>query len=270
MPPRRLSILQLRWESTSSLSGHRNDRPWPSCFAAASRPTWPSTCLNRFTCLSSDDPRKIVMIGGIPKLRIVEASFSNPKECFQRSRAQDFPNFDHFIGDDSGKADGEPNADCFDRQAGPCSDVKPDQNITAVFPPAIRQGESHFPQQTHKEQQKKRETKRAPVDEPLRGVKKAGRRNKRSADEINKIPRKPIRCTGDELAVHNCGCDQDDTKDDRSKMKTNDARYILGRFLVVRDVVSCHPIFVAPDVTQQDEHEACQIKNEFFNWNRPA
>src|SRR5215471_18407684 len=53
-------------------------------------------------------------------------------------------------------------------------------------------------------------------------------------------------------------------------MKTNDARYILRRLLVVRDVVSSHPIFVAPDITQQDEHEACQIKNEFLNWNRSA
>src|SRR6185437_13451181 len=53
-------------------------------------------------------------------------------------------------------------------------------------------------------------------------------------------------------------------------MKTNDARYILGCFPVVRDVVSGHPIFVAPDVTQQNKHEACEIKNEFFDWNRPA
>src|SRR4030095_5951808 len=103
--------------------------------------------------------------------------------------------------------------------------------------PAIRQSECHFPKQADKEKQKKRETKRAPVNEPLRGIKKAGRRDKRSADEINKIPRKPIRGTGDELAVHNCGRDQDDAKDDRSKMKTNDARYILGCLFVVRGAV---------------------------------
>ena len=142
----------------------------------------------------------------------------------ERAGAQGFPNFDHFIGDNGGKAHSQPNADCFDRQTGPCSDVKSDENIVAIFPPAIRQGEGHFPKQTHKEKQKKSEAEGAPVDKPLRGVKKAGRRNQRSADKIDKIPREPFRCVGDELAVQNCGCDQDDTKDDRSKMKSNNAR----------------------------------------------
>ncbi len=148
--------------------------------------------------------------------------------------------------------------------------MKPDQTITAVFPPAIGQGESHFPKQTHKKKQKKCEAESAPVDKSLRGAKKAGRRNQRSADEIDKVPREPFRCLGDELTVQNCGCDQDDTKDDRSKMKSNDARYVPSRFLVVRDIVSGHPVFVAPDVTQQDEHEACQVENEFLYWNCSA
>src|SRR6185369_11807159 len=111
--------------------------------------------------------------------------------------------------------------------------------------------------QADKEKQKKSETKRAPVNEPLRGVKKSGRRNQRSAGKISEIPREPFRYAGDELSVHNCGCDQDDTKDNGSKMKTNDARYVAGCLLVVGDVVSGHPIFIAPDVTQQDEHETC-------------
>jgi len=107
----------------------------------------------------------------------------------------------------------------------------PIRNIAAVFPPAIRQSERHLPKQTDKEKQKKRETKRAPVNEPPRCVKKASRRNKRSADEINKVPRKPSDAPETNLRLHNCGCDQDETKDDRSKMKTNNTRYILGRCL---------------------------------------
>src|SRR5207253_10541070 len=113
-------------------------------------------------------------------------------------------------------------------------------------------------------------TEDATVDKTLHDVKKDGRRKQRSADKIHKVPQKTARCVGQELAVQNCGCDQDNTKDGRSKMKSNDARYITGRFIVVRDVVSCHPIFVAPDVTQQNEHEACQIKNEFLDWNCSA
>src|SRR5262249_56289507 len=82
--------------------------------------------------------------------------------------------------------------------------------------------------------------------------------------------REAVRCGGEGVAVNNWGCDQDDTKENRGKMKTNDAPYVLGRLLVVGNVVSGHPIFVAPDVTQQDEHEACQIEDEFLNGNCSA
>src|SRR4029453_19059526 len=47
-------------------------------------------------------------------------------------------------------------------------------------------------------------------------------------------------------------------------MKTHDTRDSLGRRFIIRNVVSRHPVFVAPDVTQEHEHETGQIKNEFF------
>src|SRR5262249_20393602 len=127
--------------------------------------------------------------------------------------------------------------------------------------------ERYLPKQADKEKQKKCEAEGAPVDELLRRVKKAGRWNERSADQVSKIPWEPFRRGGNKLSVYNCGCDQNETKDDGSKMKTNDARYVLRRFLVVRDVISGRPVFIAPDVTEQDKHKACQIENEFFNWN---
>jgi hypothetical protein len=103
-----------------------------------------------------------------------ELLFSDSKKRFKRANTKCLPNFDYFISDDSGKAHSEPNADCFNGQTGPCSDLQPDENIAAVFPPAIRQSERRFPKQADKEKQKKREAERAPVNEPLCGVKKTG------------------------------------------------------------------------------------------------
>jgi hypothetical protein len=51
-------------------------------------------------------------------------------------------------------------------------------------------------------------------------------------------------------------------------MKTDDARYALGRGLVVGHVVCRYPIFIAPNVTQQHQHEAGEIEDEFLDWNR--
>src|SRR5438445_6155264 len=53
-------------------------------------------------------------------------------------------------------------------------------------------------------------------------------------------------------------------------MKTDDARYAFGRRRVVGDVVGRHPIFIAPNITEQHEHEASQIENEFLDWNCSA
>src|SRR6266478_9075208 len=103
---------------------------------------------------------------------VSERLFSNAKKCFERARAQGFPNFDHFIGDNGGKAHSEPNADCFNWQTRPRSDVQPHQNARAIFPPTIGQSERHFPKQTYQQKQKKRETERAPVDELLRRIEK--------------------------------------------------------------------------------------------------
>ena len=101
-------------------------------------------------------------------------SFSDSKKRFQRAGAQGFPNLDHFIRDDGSESHREPNADCFNRQSRPSSDLQPDQNVTAIFPPAIRQSERRFPKQADQEKQKKREAERSPVNKPLRGVKKTG------------------------------------------------------------------------------------------------
>src|SRR6266478_9725080 len=134
---------------------------------------------------------------------VSERLFSNAKKCFERASAQGFPNFDYFIGDNRGKAHSEPNADCFNWQTGPRSDVQPDENITAIFPPTIGQCERDFPKQTYQQKQKKRETECAPVDEWLCGVKKASRWNDGSADEINKIPRESFRRAGYKFSVDN-------------------------------------------------------------------
>src|SRR4030095_1834905 len=155
-----------------------------------------------------------------------EPLFSDSKKRFQGAGAQSLPNLDHFISDNGSKGHGQPDADSLDRQPGPCSDLQADETIAAIFPPAIRQSERHFPKQADKKKQKKREAEGAPGNEPLCGIKKAGGGNERSADEISKIPREPFRCVGDELSVHNCRRDQDNTEDHGSKMKTNDARYI--------------------------------------------
>src|SRR6516164_7952584 len=53
-------------------------------------------------------------------------------------------------------------------------------------------------------------------------------------------------------------------------MKADDTGYVFGRRGVVGDVVGRHPIFIAPNITEQHEHEASQIENEFFDWNGSA
>src|SRR6266511_4203105 len=50
-------------------------------------------------------------------------------------------------------------------------------------------------------------------------------------------------------------------------MKTDNARYAFRGSRIVGDVVSRHPIFIAPDITQQHEHEAGEIEDEFLDWN---
>ena len=42
----------------------------------------------------------------------------------------------------------------------------------------------------------------------------------------------------------------------------------LRRRLVSRERCSCHPIFIAPNVTEQHEHETSQVENKFLDWNR--
>src|SRR5437867_9862725 len=51
-------------------------------------------------------------------------------------------------------------------------------------------------------------------------------------------------------------------------MKTDDARYAFRRHRVVGDVVGRHPIFITPDITQQHQHEAGKVEDEFLDWNR--
>src|SRR5205807_1342134 len=111
------------------------------------------------------------------------------KECFKRARAQCFPNLDHLISDDGGKTHSHPNTCRFNRQTKPCFNMQPYQDARTVFPPTVRQGQRDFPEQADEEKKKKCKTKSAPVDEALRGVKKAGRWNERRKDEINEIPR---------------------------------------------------------------------------------
>src|SRR5439155_10609760 len=66
----------------------------------------------------------------------------------------------------------------------------------------------------------------------------------------------------------NRSCNQDGAKSDGSEMKTDDARYAFGRRRVVGDVIGRHPIFIAPDITQQHQHEAGEIEDEFLDGNR--
>ena len=53
-------------------------------------------------------------------------------------------------------------------------------------------------------------------------------------------------------------------------MKTDDPRYVFGRRRVIGHVVRPHPVFIAPNVTQQHQHEPGEVENEFFNRNRSA
>src|SRR5437660_6863792 len=53
-------------------------------------------------------------------------------------------------------------------------------------------------------------------------------------------------------------------------METDDARYRFASRPVVGNIVSPHPIFVTPDITQQREHEASEVEDELLDWNGPA
>ena len=44
----------------------------------------------------------------------------------------------------------------------------------------------------------------------------------------------------------------------------------FGRRRVIGHVVRTHPVFIAPNVTQQHQHEPGEVENEFFDWNRSA
>src|SRR5262249_42884447 len=153
--------------------------------------------------------------------------------------------------DDRGKGHGEPNANRFDRQPRPRPDVESDKDAWLVFPPAVRQSERRFPKQADKQKEEKRKTECAPVDEWLRRVKETTRWNQRSANEINEIPRKTVGTSRPEITIANRHRNQRNTKQSRNKMKTDDARYAFSRHRVIGHVVCRHPIFIAPDITQQ-------------------
>src|SRR5262249_26677616 len=50
-------------------------------------------------------------------------------------------------------------------------------------------------------------------------------------------------------------------------MKADDARYASRCCCVVGNIVRRHPIFIAPDIAQQHQHEASEIEDEFLDWN---
>src|SRR4030095_9339589 len=162
---------------------------------AASRPTWRSICRIRFNCSSSAD-------------KFWSGLFANAKKCFERASAQGFPDFDHFISNNGGKAHSQPNTNRFNGQAEPRSDVQSHQNTRVVFPPTIGQRKRHFPKQTKQKKQKEREAEGPPIDEALRGMKEASRRNERSAHKINKVPGETFGRAGQKLSIRNRGGDQ--------------------------------------------------------------
>src|SRR5262249_45354492 len=149
-------------------------------------------------------------VDSISHLRLKEfriGLFSKAEKCFEGAGAERFPNLNHFIGDDCGEGYSEPNKNRFDRQAGPCSDVQTHHCTRPVFPPTVRQRERRSPKQTDQEQQEKRKTESAPINEWTGSVKKASRRNQGSADEINEIPWKAVGLAGPEFSIHNRSCD---------------------------------------------------------------
>jgi hypothetical protein len=101
-------------------------------------------------------------------------------------------------------------------------------------------------------------------------VEKAGRWNQRRADEINEIPGETFWRTGQKLSIQNRSGNQHNAKHHRGKMKTDDSRDAFGGYRVIGHVVRRQPIFIAPNVTQQHQHEPGEIENEFFNRNRSA
>src|SRR4029077_9844025 len=157
-----------------------------------------------------------------------------------------------------------------DRHAGTCSDVQPHHGTRPVFPPTIGQRERRFPKQTDQQQQEKRKTECAPVNVWPCSVKKSSRWNQRRANEINEIPRETFWRARQKLSIQNRSGDQQNTERHGRKMKTNDPRYVFSRRRVVAHVILRHPVFVAPNVTQQHQHEPCEVENEFFNRNRSA
>src|SRR5215475_1353263 len=75
---------------------------------------------------------------------------------------------------------------------------------------------------------------------------------------------------GQKFSIKNRSRDQDESKCDRGKMKTDDPWDISGGRRVIAHVVRRHPVFIAPNVTQQHEHEPGEVENEFFDWNCSA
>jgi hypothetical protein len=193
-----------------------------------------------------------------------------PKERRDRTHAERFPYFDHFVNDHGREADRHPDAWRFDGQVRPRPDLQTHHRLVAVSPPAIGQSQRHFPQQADHEQKEEGETECAPIDEAPGGLEKSGRRDQRSTREIDEVPREPGGFSGEKFSINNCACDQDQAEDYGSEMKTHDARHSPGRGLIIRDVVRRHPVFVAPDITQEHEHETRQIKDELFYWYRAA
>src|SRR5215216_4557795 len=157
-----------------------------------------------------------------------EESFSNSEKCFEGARSQRFPDLDYFIGDHCRECHGEPNKNCFNRQARPRSDVKPHHRAWPVFPPAVRQSERRFPKQTDQQQQEKCKTKCPPINKRPDRVEKASRWNQRRANQINEIPGETLWRAGKKLPIHNCSGDQQNTEQDRREMKTDDSRYVFG------------------------------------------
>src|SRR6266508_1483735 len=203
--------------------------------------------------------------GNFVLARSTRSGIGISKKSREGAPAERFPDFDYLVDDHGCEADRHPDAGRFDRQVGPRTDLQTDHRLVVISPPVVGESKGHFPEQADQEQKEESETECAPIDEALSGFEKSGRGDERNTRKVDEIPREPGGRAGEKLPINDGACDQDEAEDYGSRMKTHNARHSLGRSFIIRHVISRHPVFVAPDVTQKHEHKTGQIEDELFH-----
>ena len=150
----------------------------------------------------------------------------------------------------------------------PRTDVQSHHRLRPVTPPAVRNGQRHFPEETEQQDHAEREAEGPPVDERLHRPEEPGGRQHRNHRQVKKVPGKTLRPRRQEFLVEHRRPDQRRGQQHRGAMKARQGGQGPGPELLVRHAIGPHPVFVRPDITEQREHEPGRVEHELLDRDR--